>query len=92
MTHANDTKTETVDVIFRMWPGRGECLALFPGLIADEAKGYITSYEHVGQHGQADYLHCLRVTRPARIDEYHELKQELESIGYKLRVIQRRQS
>jgi len=67
-------------------------LALFPGL---EAKpGYCESFEHVGQHGAADYAGCISRTRPAKMTEndVKALYRELESApyGYRLRVQVRR--
>lgn len=43
------------------------------------------SYQHIGQHGAChkDYLfECERATE----EEYRELKEELESIGYNLHI------
>jgi hypothetical protein len=74
-------------VIFRKYPG-GEILALFPYMIDD--RGYCSCYEHIGQHGAADYHHCIRSTKPASPEEYAELKAELEKLcEYKLRVCRR---
>lgn len=44
------------------------------------------SYEHVGQHGAADPSGVMRRTVAATPEEYSELKNELEQIGYSLRV------
>ena len=66
-------------VIFRKFP-EGDVIALFPDQA--EGRGRINSYQHVGQHGAADYalLKELRVAKPA---EYRSLLQELKNIGYK---------
>lgn len=79
--------TET-RVIFRIWRKGGEVLALMPN--EEWGPGQCASYEHVGQHGGADYRHCIRATRPALPHEYADLKTELESIGYRVRVAQRK--
>ena len=77
-------------VIFRKWRNLkgGGILALFPGV--DEARELCSSYEHVGQHGIADYLHCIARTTPATPAEHAELKAELEGLGYNLRIMKRR--
>lgn len=79
---------EITDVIFRKFLG-GEILALFPYI--DEGDYRVRDYVHLGQHGAADYMHCISKTKPAKESEYADLKKELEDIGYKLRVIKRRQ-
>ena len=82
-------------VIFRVWKPKfrinsgDNILALFPGV--DDGLGNCSSYEHVGQHGGADYNGCVMRTRPAKPSEYQDLKQELEQLGYRLKVIQRYQ-
>lgn len=75
-------------VIFRTYPGNpSDVLALFPAI--DEGQGMCSAYQHVGQHGQADYKHCLKVTRPAFPSEYKALARELTDIGYNLDIKQR---
>ncbi len=68
-------------VIFRKWPD-GVILALFPEIPGTNAGGSCSSYVFVGQHGGADYFHCIRTTKPAKPAEYAELKAELENLGY----------
>jgi hypothetical protein len=75
-------------VVFRKW-ANGDILALFPEVPADAAGHQCQSYEHVGQHGGADYFLCLNKTRPAQPNEYQSLKSELEAIGYCLQPIRR---
>ena len=71
-------------VVFRMWRGKGgTAIALFPVLGADE-NGRCESYEHVGQHGAADYDLVMSKTRPAKPSEYKDLLCELQRIGYKV--------
>lgn len=89
---ANDKQQQTetaTRVIFRVW-SNGDVLALFPDLPADVNGLHVTSYEHVGQHGAADYAGCIGRTRAARPDEYAALAKELTSIGYRLNIRRRR--
>ena len=73
-------------VIFRKWDN-GDICALFPDIPA--GGGYCQSYEHIGQHGGADYGHVIRSTIPARPAEFAELARELRGLGYRLRVCKR---
>jgi hypothetical protein len=76
-------------VVFRKWKD-GTIDALFP-FDRFETKGYnVASYSHVGQHSAADYNFMIRVTKPAKEQEYHDLLRELESIGYHLAVRKRK--
>lgn len=99
----DDANRPTV-VVFRRWPtnesvGRyqgmgdrisGGIIALFPELPTMD--GFIDSFEHVGQHGMADYSGVVRRTTPATPEEYANLKTELESqpYNYVLQVKKRR--
>ena len=77
-------------VVFRKWHGEGGgILALFPEIPADIHGHHCQSYQHVGQHGGADYSLCIGKTAPAAPGEYADLKEELESIGYRLEVVAR---
>ena len=86
--------SEKTKVVFRVWKGtsgsgfKDQVIALFPGI--DEGNGFCSSYEHVGQHGGADYQSVIRRTRPAAPFEIELLKQELEKIGYNLSIRSRR--
>ena len=82
----NESITE---VVFRKWNDGGEILALFPYDI-QQYVGECGSYAHYGQHSSATYRHCIDCSKPAKESEYIDLKAELERIGYKLKVIQRR--
>lgn len=75
-------------VVFRVFKDGGDVLALFPFEKHDSDN--CMSYQHVGQHGAADYIHCISITRPATPDEYKKLEQELKSIGYELEIRQRK--
>lgn len=76
-------------VVFRVWKREGGVLALFPTLPADIGGFLCSSYEHVGQHGSADYFLCIQSTRLATPGEYEPLRAELERIGYALRIVKR---
>jgi hypothetical protein len=80
--------TEKTIVIFRKWRKKngGDVIALFPEIYADTTGYFCTSYEHVGQHGDADYSHVINHTTPATPAEYAELESELTSIGYNLQI------
>ena len=76
------------DVMFRKEKD-GTILAVFPYEI-EGIKGECSCYAHVGQHMQMDWGY-LSETKPVKDkSEYHNLCVELESIGYDLNVIQRR--
>lgn len=76
-------------VVFRVWKGlHDDVIALFPEEEAEH--GFCNSYEHVGQHGSADYSLIISRTRPATPAQYEALRQELESIGYDLEIRARR--
>jgi hypothetical protein len=75
-------------VIFR-WEPEGGVFALFPELPADNRGWFCTCYQHIGQHGSADYALCVAHSRPAKPDEYAHLRDELERRGYILAIHQR---
>ena len=81
--------THITEVVFRMF--NNEVLALFPYEIYNHT-GLVNSYMHVGQHSGANYEHCIQssFSRPATEEEYKDLKKELESLGYNLKVVKRR--
>lgn len=73
-------------VVFRKWENkedRREVIALFPTLPSDLHGHEITAYQHVGQHGGADYHHVVESTKPAKPSEYRPLMKELRSRDYK---------
>ena len=79
-------------VVFRKWRRNLGCdiIALFPEVPADNAGNLCSSYEHIGQHGAADYNHVVsKLSQPAKPAEYAALKQELETLGYCLEVRQK---
>lgn len=67
-------------VIFKMsrW---NECVAFL--LDCPTNVGYVLSYMHIGQHGEASiaFLHECKL---ATEEEYKDLREELESMGYRL--------
>lgn len=78
---------EKTKVVFRMWRrGNKTCIALFPEI--DAGHGYCEAFEHVGQHGGAEYAGCIRRTRQAKPAEYADLAKELAGRGYNLKIIQ----
>jgi hypothetical protein len=83
---------EKVEVLFRYDTTKdfkGTIFAVFPYDIADH-DGNVTTYQHIGQHSAGDYNHCLQTSRQATPEEYQDLKKELESIGYELNIIKKR--
>ena len=80
---------ETV-VIFRVYRGkRGSVFALMPECPADMDGRFCTAYEHVGQHGAADYHGCIARSRPADVWQYSPLLTELEGLGYRVAIRRR---
>lgn len=80
-------------VIFRTWNWwPGTVIALFPEVIRSSwgNEDRIMSYEHIGQHGMADYQHVIQLTRLATPTEYRDLANELTTLGYDLRIMKRR--
>lgn len=84
-------KENTTPVVFRVWNACPcDIIALFPALAADNQGYYCESYQHVGQHGPADYKGCIKTTRPATKKEAAPLLAELRRIGYgDLQVVER---
>jgi hypothetical protein len=76
-------------VVFRRWKNTGTIIALFPELPADIMGRYCDAYEHVGQHGGADFQGVIQQTVPVELYECEDLIEELENIGYVLRPIKR---
>jgi hypothetical protein len=70
-------------VVFRKWYRKSDgngVIALFPQEMADAV--HVSCFEHVGQHGSADYTGVLSRTRAAKPAEYADLMRELESEPY----------
>ena len=82
--------TEETKVIFRFWKLSQDIIAIFPELCGDSSPYTCQSYEHLGQHSSCDPCGIINNSRPARPDEYEDLKAELENhFGYNLKVIKR---
>jgi len=83
-------KPKAEPVIFRKWRAAPRTVvALFPEIDAGTSLGgtkLCQSYEHVGQHGGAQYDHVIHLTKAATPGEYAGLKAELEQRGYVLAV------
>jgi hypothetical protein len=89
MKTEQEQDTEETRVIFRKWKD-GQIIALFPEI---KETGYkCSSYMHLGQHGSADYYGVVHETTLATLDEYADLKKELESAPYfyKLKIRRRK--
>jgi len=76
-------------VVFRKWRDGFGVIALFPEIPADLYGVYCESYEHIGQHGGADYRGVVMATTPVGPREYAELAEELRRLGYSLRPVKR---
>lgn len=86
--------TEETPVLFRIHRAPkthgDEVTAVFPCEPADYQGYNMTCFASVGQHGSCGYEWYHR-TRPAKPEEYADLKAELEAApyGYRLKVYQR---
>lgn len=74
------------DVIFRKYRD-GQIIALF--VHNKDRHANIESYMHVGQHSMADYGGVVMCTKLATKEEYQNLFEELESIGYNLQIVKK---
>lgn len=80
------------EVIFRKVKSgsfKGTIEAFFPYEINDNS-GNVVCYAHLGQHSGASWAYFLENTVPAKEIDYMPLKRELESLGYNLKVIKKR--
>lgn len=76
-------------VIFRKWKDNGQIIALFPDN-SDQRKSTVSSYEHFGQHADADYDGIVTLTTLAKEAEYKDLLAELKNIGYENLIISKK--
>lgn len=84
--------THTTDVIFRVDTTKdfkGVVFAIFPHEVCDN-KGNVTTYQHVGQHSSGCYQTMVKKSRLATESESKDLLAELESIGYNVKVVKKR--
>lgn len=62
------------DVVFRVWQNgyvANEVIVLWPAVDAGWPRGrFCQAYEHIGQHGAADYRGVVQQSRPAKPTEY----------------------
>lgn len=81
--------TETTRVVFRVEDDGKTVTAVFPFERTGTARIYYGCYSHVGQHSDCVKSWVLGNTRPATVDEYADLKAELEAepFGYRLEVL-----
>jgi hypothetical protein len=79
---------EITPVVFRRFYTKdSEVIALFPYEPGTCDPATCANYMHTGQHGHGEAN--IPFTKPARPEEYAELKRELERIGYSLQVLRR---
>ena len=83
------TQVQETLVIFRRWRDTGDIIALFPEHPSDYQGCFCDAYEHVGQHGGADYHGVVQATKPVTVDDAKDLLEELTRIGYTLKPIRR---
>ena len=76
------------DVMFRV-ESDGAILAVFPHDVETNA-GHVAAYTNKGQHTTVDYNYCIKNCKPAKPEQYADLKRELEGIWYSLNIVQRR--
>ena len=67
-------------------PSNNDVFAYFPEENHDVGGKFKMSYSHIGQHS-ACHPEYARESRPATTEEYGELKNELETLGYKLDIM-----
>lgn len=69
-------------VIFRKF--KGEIIAIILNTPFDRSykdnKKYVMVYSHFGQHGYGDYEYLMENSKPAKKEEYKELKKEMETL------------
>ena len=80
-------ETVKIEVQFRKFKKGGEIIAVFPYQI--ETENCTGSYMHVGQHGGCAW-DINTFTKHASPIEYYDLLHELRSIGYDVKIINRR--
>lgn len=75
---------ETIKVVFKML--QDEVIAIFPDNLYSEelyGKTMVDSYMHIGQHSACS-VELLNELQNASEEQYKDLKNELQTIGYKL--------
>lgn len=87
--HPENMEADATLVVFRKWRDCGTVIALFPEVPSDIYGHFCEAYEHVGQHGGADYFGVIQATKPVGPAEAMPLIEELTRIGYRLKTIKR---
>lgn len=77
------TRRQPIAVHFRKFDD-GDVLALWDD---GEGFGWVSSYQHVGQHSYADAELIIELAEATQ-HEYTPLLRELESIGYDVTVVE----
>ena len=77
------------EMLFRI-ESDGQILAVMPYEIGSPKANNVMCYAHIGQHSSCDYYYVLEKTKPASFEQYKNLKDELEDIGYNIQVIHKR--
>lgn len=83
--------THITEMIFRIDNNENfidRLIAIMPYEV--ELNGSVTVYQHVGQHSSGDYNHMIATSRPANEFEIADLKAELTSLGYNVKVAKKR--
>lgn len=83
--------THKTDVMFRVDTTKdfkGTVFAVLPHNV-ETIFGDIATYQHVGQHSIGNYQTCLTQSRPANELESADLKAEMESLGYNIKVVKK---
>lgn len=85
------TKTK-VEVLFRVDKTKKDVVAVLsePGAVTFNERGEADCYAHVGQHSTCHVTWYLQRTRKATASEYAPLAKELRSIGYDLKIRNKR--
>jgi len=74
------------DIVFRI--DSFGVFALFPHEVCDHL-GHVTTYQHVGQHSSANYIHCIQKSKKATPEQYKPLLAELKERGYDVNIVYR---
>ena len=74
-------------VIFRYF--RGEVVAIFPEIAGTYDSGTCSCYASMGQHSACNPYLVIDDSKLATPEQYADLKQELENLGYNLEIIKR---
>jgi hypothetical protein len=76
---------DVLPVIFKLETNPRNVLAVFPTVPGTNSPYTCLCYAHFGQHASCDQTYAATL-KPAKPNEYADLKRELEQIGYHLEV------